>query len=112
MPHEAATGDRWPTENPSVTYRDAHFCCDRDGVLVVASDVPEGMSPIAEAPWLRLMTAAGRPALRAPDGRGWIVPGVPGAGGDSTEALAAVWAFRVRLIAAFERPLTSPRDAP
>ena len=70
MTHDAATGDRWPTENPSVTHRDAHLCCDRDGVLVVASDVPEGMLPIAEATWLRLMTAAGRPALRAPDGRG------------------------------------------
>ena len=33
MTHDTATGDRWPTENPSVTYRDAS---DRE----VAARVP------------------------------------------------------------------------
>lgn len=112
MTRRTATGDRWLTENPSITYRDVFLCCDRDGVLEMATHVPAGMLPIIEAPWLRLKIAAEGLALRAPDGRAWIVPGVPEAGGDSTAALDAVWAFRGRLIEALERPLTTRRNAP
>lgn len=105
-------GDRWLTENPSITYRDAYLYCDRDGVLEMATHVPGGMLPIVGAPWLRLLIAAQGLALRTPDGRAWIVPGVPEAGEDSAAMLDAVWAFRGRLIAALGRPLATRRNAP
>lgn len=106
------TGDPFLTENPSVTYRDAHLYCDRDGVLGVGSHVPDGMLPIIRAPWLRLSLAATGLALQSSDGAKWIVPGVPEAGEDADAAMDAIWAFRERLLAALLRPIHTRRNAP
>lgn len=78
------------TENLNVTYPDACLYCDRDGVLRTGTSVPDGMLPIARAPWLRLSITATGLALRSADGAEWVVPGVAEAGEDSDAAPDAV----------------------
>lgn len=106
------TGDLFRVANPNVTYRDAHLYCDRDGVLSMGSDVPDGMLPIIRAPWFRLSLAATGLALQSSDGAKWFVPDVPEAGKDADAAMDAIWAFRERLIAALLRPVHTRRNAP
>ena len=100
------------TENPNVTYQEIYLYCDRNGVLDTASFVPPDMLPVVKASWLRLKVATEGLALRSTDGSAWIVPGVPEAGEDSDAALDAVWAFRERLIAALQRPISTRSNAP
>jgi len=52
------------TENPAITYPDAHLYCDRDGMLGMGTHVPDLMPQIAQAPWLGLSLAATGLALR------------------------------------------------
>lgn len=99
------------TENPAVTYPDAHLYCDRNGVLGMGTHVPDLMLPIAQAPWLRLWVAAAGLALRSASGEG-VVPGVAGTREDADAAMDAIWVFRERLLAALHRPISSRRNAP
>lgn len=108
---ELPGGDPWLTENPNVSYPEMCLYCDRDGVLGAGTYVPEGMLPIARAPWLRLHLAATGLALRSDDGSAWVVPGLPEAGEDSDAALDAVMAFKARLDAALDRPPATRRNS-
>lgn len=100
------------TEDPSITYPDAHLYCDRSGMLRMGTYVPSLMLPIAQAPWLRLSLAATGLALRSPDGSEWIVPGVAAAGRDADAAMDAIWAFRELLLDALDRPISTRSNAP
>ena len=99
------------SENPSITYPDAHLYCDRNGLLMMGTDVPDHMLPIACASWLRLSLAATGLALRSPNGAEWVVPGVLEAREDVDAAMDVIWAFRERLLATLQRPISTCRNA-
>lgn len=108
---DAPRQDQWLSEHPDFTYRDACLWCDRNGVLGIGTEVPETMLPIARASWLRLWVAATGLALRSDDGSALVVPGMREAGEDSSAALDAAQAFKLKLDAALKRPLATRRNS-